>query len=213
MVRSSTAIIIPAFNEEKNIGSVIKQAKKFGDVIVIDDFSQDKTKTIAQNLGAKVISHDLNKGYDKALNTGFGFASSLNYDFLITLDADGQHDPNMLLYFQNALENGADCVIGCRDHKQRFSEIIFSVFTKAKWGILDPLCGMKGYRLDLFNNLGYFDRHNMIGTELMIFAAKKRAEITQVPLKQKPRIGKSKFGTSFSSNLKILKALIKAVFY
>ena len=181
MVRSSTAIIIPAFNEEKNIGSVILNAKNFGDVIVIDDFSQDKTKIIAQNSGAKVISHNLNMGYSKALNTGFSFASSLNYDFLITLDADGQHDPNMLLCFQQALENGADCVLGYRDEKQRFAEILFSVFTKAKWGILDPLCGLKGYRLDLYLKLGCFDKHNLIGTELMLFAAKHRAKIIQVP--------------------------------
>ena len=212
MVRSSTAIIIPAFNEEKNIGSVILDAKSYGDVIVIDDFSQDKTKKIAQQLGAKVITHTLNQGYVKALNTGFSFASSLNYDFLITLDADGQHDPDMLLYFQKALEKGADCVLGYRDQKQRFSEVLFSVFTKAKWGIFDPLCGMKGYRLDLYLELGYFDKHNLIGTELMLFAAKNRSEIIQVPVKQRSRMGKSRFGGSFSGNFKILKALLKFIF-
>jgi len=212
MVRSSTAIIIPAFNEEKNIGSVILNAKKFGDVIVIDDFSQDKTKIIAQNLGAKVISHNLNQGYVKALNTGFSFASSLNYDFLITLDADGQHDPDMLFCFKQALENGAECVLGYRDQKQRFSEVLFSVFTKAKWGIFDPLCGMKGYKLDLYLELGYFDKHNLIGTELMLFAAKNRSEIIQVPVKQRSRLGKSRFGGSFSGNFKILKALLKFIF-
>lgn len=212
MVRSSTAIIIPAFNEEKNIGSVIQNAKIFGDVIVIDDCSLDMTREVAHNLGAKVISHDLNRGYDQALNTGFSFAASLNYKFLITIDADGQHDPKMLQHFQDALKNGAACVVGCRDHKQRFAEILFSFFTKAKWKILDPLCGMKGYRLSLYLKLGYFDKRNLIGTELMLFAAKQNIEILQIPLKQNPRIDKSRFGSGILSNLKILKALLKAIF-
>ena len=212
MVRSSTVIIIPAFNEEKNIAKVIRLAKKFGDVIVMDDASTDNTKIIAKNSGAKVITHNENKGYDEALNTGFRFASSLNYKFLITLDADGQHDPNMIFNFQQALERGADCVVGIRDNKQRFSEVLFSFFTKLKWGILDPLCGFKGYKLDLYSKLGYFDRNKLIGTELMLFASKEKSDIVQIPVKQKFRVGQSRFGSRISGNIKILKALFKAIF-
>lgn len=85
---------IPAYNEEKTIAKVILLAQKHVDVVVVcDDGSQDLTADIAQRLGAIVIRHEKNRGYGAAVQALFEKARALNADLLLTLDADGQHDP------------------------------------------------------------------------------------------------------------------------
>ena len=93
MDRSRVAIVIPAFNEEKTISKVVRAANKFGKSIVVNDGSKDNTGEIAKRSGAIVFMHKINLGYDAALNTGFKKAAKLKFDYIITLDADGQHDP------------------------------------------------------------------------------------------------------------------------
>ena len=66
-------IIIPALNEEKTIKKIIQKAKIFGDVLVVNDGSIDKTKNIAKKNGVSVISHNINLGYDQAINSGLEF--------------------------------------------------------------------------------------------------------------------------------------------
>ncbi|MDN5319832.1 MAG: hypothetical protein PWP49_252 [Thermococcaceae archaeon] len=107
-----TLIVIPAYNEELTIGSVVALAKKYGDVLVVDDGSKDRTSEIAQNAGAIVIRHDVNKGKGAALKTGFGYALANGYDVVVTLDADGQH--NIPLLLKPILKGEADLVIGSR---------------------------------------------------------------------------------------------------
>ena len=83
---------MPAYNEEKNIASIIIKLKKITDsIIVCDDGSSDLTGEIAHNLGALVIKHPKNLGYGAAIHSLFLKAKELGLDSLITLDADGQH--------------------------------------------------------------------------------------------------------------------------
>ncbi|EHR79127.1 glycosyl transferase [Thermococcus litoralis DSM 5473] len=110
-----TLIIIPAYNEELTIGSVVALAKKYGDVLVVDDGSKDRTSEIAQKAGAIVIRHEVNKGKGAALKTGFGYALANGYDVIVTIDADGQHNPDEIpLLLKPILEGEADLVIGSR---------------------------------------------------------------------------------------------------
>lgn len=110
-----TLIIIPAYNEELTIGSVVALAKKYGDVLVVDDGSKDRTSEIAQNAGAIVVRHEINKGKGAALKTGFGYALSNDYEVVVTLDADGQHNPDEIpLLLKPILGGEADLVIGSR---------------------------------------------------------------------------------------------------
>ena len=83
MDKYQIAIVIPAFNEEATIFNVVQSVKKYGAVIVVDDASTDETKKIAKNAGAIVVSHQKNKGYDGALNSGFAKADELNYKAII----------------------------------------------------------------------------------------------------------------------------------
>ena len=83
---------IPAYNEEKNIASIIIKLKKITDsIIVCDDGSSDMTSEISKNLGAVVISHKKNMGYGAAINSIFQKSKEMNVDLLVTFDADGQH--------------------------------------------------------------------------------------------------------------------------
>ena len=81
-------IVIPAFNEEKNIGSIIiKLQQKYENILVCDDGSSDMTSQISRKLGATVIKHEKNEGYGSAIKTIFNKSKELGFDVLITFDA------------------------------------------------------------------------------------------------------------------------------
>ena len=110
-------IIIPAFNEEDSIAAVIKGIRKYSDadVIVIDDGSAGSTRARAREAGARVIRHPYNMGYGVALQTGYKYALKENYDLLVQMDADGQHDPRYIPNLFTPVESGeTDVAIGSR---------------------------------------------------------------------------------------------------
>ncbi len=207
MVRSRVAIIIPAFQEEKNISKVVKGALKYGQTIVVDDGSQDETGSVAKKLGAIVEFHKNNLGYDAALNTGFKKAAKLNIDFVITIDADGQHKTVLIKKIIKLLKSGTSIVLGVRNKKARFAELLFSLYTKHQYGILDPLCGLKGYRIETYKLFGYFDSYKSIGTELMLKNIFLGKSFKQVSFTVESRAGKTKFGNFILGNFKIFRAL------
>lgn len=210
MARHRIGIIIPALNEAATIVSVVGRANQFGTVIVVDDGSNDETANLAQNSGAVVIKKRITSGYDCAINAGFAYAAEEGYEYVITMDADGQHDPQIVEMFRRKLDEGADVVIGDRENRQRFAEHIFSWVAVRKWGIKDPLCGMKAYRIEIYKALGHFDSYGSIGTELAIYAAKNNKNIAQVAIKTYPRLDQPRFGRKWSANKRILRALFLA---
>ena len=128
MERSELAILIPALNEAKTISSVVQKVNKFGTPFVIDDGSTDETYYLAKKAGANLIKHKKNLGYDESLNSGFSKALLKGFKYVITFDADDQHDPKSIIDFVNSLKNGSEVVCGIRNRKQRFAENIFSLF-------------------------------------------------------------------------------------
>ena len=208
MDRSRVAIIIPAFNEDKSISKVVKQGSKYGQVIVIDDGSKDKTGEKAKVAGAIVETHNQNLGYDFALNTGFKKAKKLKCKYLLTIDADGQHEMKLIKKFINELDTGVSMVLGVRNKKARLSESLFSFFSNIRYGVNDPLCGLKAYKIENYNLIGYFDKYNSIGTEFMfrsIFLGKSYKQINFIV---RDRDGEARFGNSIRANIKILRSLI-----
>jgi glycosyltransferase involved in cell wall biosynthesis len=111
-------VVIPAFNEEKRIASVISDIKKHypeGDILVVDDGSKDGTRARAAGSGVRVISHPFNLGYGASLQTGYRFALISGYEELIQMDGDGQHDPGCIRGLLSVIRKGeADIVIGSR---------------------------------------------------------------------------------------------------
>jgi len=111
-----TLAIIPCYNEDATIGSVILKAKRHVDtVLVIDDGSADDTAKIAKDAGAVVISHNENLGKSAVIKTGFRYALANGFDYVVTIDGDGQHDPAQIPnVLDNVMNNGHDISIGCR---------------------------------------------------------------------------------------------------
>ena len=89
-------VIVPAFNEEETIVPIIKRSKRTAPVLVVDDGSVDNTAEVARLAGATVVSLCRNVGVDNALAFGFKTAAELGYQVIATIDADGQHDPDLL---------------------------------------------------------------------------------------------------------------------
>ena len=113
--------IIPCYNEEATIGSVVLKTRKYVDeVLVIDDGSADGTAEIARQAGATVLSHKANLGKSAGMKTGFSYALDNGFDHIITLDGDGQHNadeiPNLLGIILNG-GNDIDISIGMRSGK------------------------------------------------------------------------------------------------
>lgn len=87
-------VILPAFNEEVSIGSMVLLTRLYADkVIVVDDGSSDRTAEVARKAGAEVIVHEANIGKGGALKTGFKAAINMGADIIVTMDSDGQHNP------------------------------------------------------------------------------------------------------------------------
>ena len=108
--------IIPAYNEEKSIPTIIQKTEKYVDcVVVIDDHSIDNTARIAKECGATVICHSTNKGVGGAMKTGIAYAKKLKPDIVVTIDADGQHNPEDIPKLIKPIIAGeADLVLGSR---------------------------------------------------------------------------------------------------
>lgn len=123
--KKKVLIIIPAYNEEKNIGGLLDKLKtpdiaNIADVLVMDDASKDKTRNIVLDKELEVVTHVFNLGYGSGLQVGYKYAINNGYEYVIQMDADGQHDVcNVLSIYEKlttADENGKcpDIVIGSR---------------------------------------------------------------------------------------------------
>jgi glycosyltransferase involved in cell wall biosynthesis len=108
--------IIPAYNEEKAIKSVVECALKYGDVLVVDDGSDDNTYNLAKSADVKIVKHEKNMGKGAAIKSGLKEALNNNYDVLILLDGDGQHNPDCIPSFISNMD-GNELVIGSRFKK------------------------------------------------------------------------------------------------
>ena len=210
-INPKVAIIIPAYNESQTIGKVIETVSKYGMPIVINDGSTDETELIAMSKRALVVSMKTNKGYDNAIAVGISKAIGKQFDYAITFDADGQHDSLKITEFVRELENGADIVVGARDNLQRPAEYFFARLANKYWGILDPLCGMKGYRLEKIKRFKKLCTYQSIGTELTIRAKRSGWVIREIAVRTNKREDKSRFGSGFKANLKIIKAILLGI--
>ena len=185
---------LPAYNEEKNIASVITKLKKITDsIIVCDDGSSDMTSEISKNLGAVVISHKKNMGYGAALRTIFQKSVELDSDILVTFDADGQHrieDINKIL--QPLENNEADVVIGSRflDNESKipnYRKIGIKVITKVtnaslKKKLTDSQSGFRAYNKQALTQISPSEMGMGISTEILIKASSKGLRIAEIPI-------------------------------
>ena len=185
---------IPAYNEEKNIASVLIKLKKISqNIIVCNDGSNDLTGNIARELGAIVIEHKKNLGYGSAIKSIFLKAHEINADVLVTFDADGQHrieDINVIL--EPIKNNVADIVIGSRflNNNQeipKYRKIGIKAITKLTnvtggTKITDSQSGFRAYSKKILEEIKPKESGMGISTEILIKAQKAGFIITEVPI-------------------------------
>jgi len=119
MITPKVLAMIPAYNEAEHIATVVMKAKQYLPVLVVDDGSADQTSAIAKENGAAVFRQEPNQGKGTAMMNGFKYALEHGYDAVITLDGDGQHDPDEIpLFIDEFSENVSDLIIGRRDFRK-----------------------------------------------------------------------------------------------
>ena len=189
-----TVIGIPAYNEEKNIASIIMKLKKITDhIIVCNDGSTDMTEEISKELNVTVINHSRNMGYGSAIRSIFLKAKELQADILVTFDADGQH---RVVDVQNVtkpiIDDKADIVIGSRflENKsdipeyRKFGIKIITKITNSslKEKLTDSQSGFRAYSKNVLKNITPSESGMGVSTEILIKASSAGHKITEVPI-------------------------------
>jgi len=185
---------IPAYNEEDTISDLVKSAKKFVDkVIVCDDGSTDKTLNNAKLAGAEVISHKKNQGYGAAITTLFDYCRMQNADVMITLDGDGQHDPNQIpILLDTISQHSVDVVLGSRfldnntdtpGYRKRGIKIITSAANfGADFKVSDAQSGFRAYSKSAINAIHPTEQGMAVSTEILLKISNKGLSLAEVPI-------------------------------
>lgn len=187
-------VIIPAYNEEKNIRQVISGVKKYtNNIIVIDDGSTDRTSQIAKLAGAKVYRHLINRGLGGALGTGIRAALLEEADIIVTLDADGQHDPDEIPKLIKPIIDGeTDFVVGSRFLERqpmpifrRFGNYFYNLITWLLFGTLtsDSQSGMRVFNRNVAEKIEIFTSGMEVSSEIFAEIKYHKLKIKEVPVR------------------------------
>jgi len=184
---------IPAYNEEKTIAKLVLLAQKQSDMVVVcDDGSEDLTADIAQRLGATVIRHDKNLGYGAAIQSLFRKARELDANVMVTLDADGQHDPGEISRLtEPILDDKADIVIGSRflggpndaPAYRRFGIKLITKLTNRSRKFSDALCGFRAYNKKAIKSLNMSENGMGVSTEILLETKERGLRVAEVPVR------------------------------
>lgn len=186
-------VVIPTFNEAKIIHDLIVQIKSFGlDVLVVDDGSSDGTDIVAKKAGATVISHERNIGKGASLRTGFQRVINEDYDFIITMDGDGQHRPSDIKNFiDHFSKNNTDIIVGNRMDEPKNMPFHRWITNKIMSMIISSICkiyipdSQNGFRLikiSALRDMVFFTSNYEIDSELLIQSSKRLYKIASVPI-------------------------------
>jgi hypothetical protein len=188
---------IPAYNEEKTIARVVLEAQQHAHLVVVcDDGSTDLTGEIAERLGAVVVCHERNMGYGAALQSLFTRARELKTDVLVTLDADGQHDPAEIPRLVKPIEDGvAEVVLGSRfmdkdgsadmpSYRQLGVKLITRLSNgNGKNGVSDSQSGFRAYSKRAMEQLGAVSESGMSASIELVRAVRKSGlKVCEVPI-------------------------------
>ncbi len=194
MLRFLTAI--PVHNEEKYIAAVLRQTLEVvPDVLVVDDGSTDRTAQIlARFPQVRVVRHERNLGYGAALATAFRFAVDANYDAVVTMDCDGQHQPGLIPRLLRSLPD-ADIVSGSRylrppppdahipPERRRINQLITNLINDLfGWELTDAFCGFKAYRRSVLEQLVVTEPGYAMPIEVWVQAAHHGWRIREEPV-------------------------------
>ena len=218
------AILIPAFQAEKTISTILSEIGKITTtiqdeviIVVINDGSTDATEKIATNFPIKILKHNTNKGKGAALKTGFAFAINQNVDAVLTIDADLQHETIYIKQFINEFKKGNfDLIIGNRINRftnmpihRQLSNLVtsFLVTAKSKIKIPDSQSGYRIISTKILKTISLNHDGFILETELLIKAARANFRIGSIPISTIYSNNKSHM-TNWKSTLEFIKLII-----
>ncbi len=188
---------LPVFNESKYVDEVLDLVKQYSEhVLVVDDGSTDgTTEILAQRDDVIVIQHAQNSGYGAALKTAFDYAIDQQYDSVVTIDCDGQHEPQRIPEFVDACCNGVDIVSGSRylkqfhedtappEQRRKINQIVSAEISR-RLGIelTDAFCGFKAYSTSGLQKLNLTENGYAMPLELWVQAAQHDLNIIEWPV-------------------------------
>ena len=187
-------VCIPAYNEEIKINDVVKKSLPYADkVIVCDDGSTDKTAVLAEKAGATVISHEKNLGYGSAISTLFDYCRKNNAEIMVTLDGDGQHNPDQIPDLINViLKHKVDVVIGSRSlrddknlpsYRKAGIKIITSTINSAtNLKVTDSQSGFRAYSKEAINLIHPTESGMAVSTEILVKISNNGLSMAEVPI-------------------------------
>lgn len=221
----ATAVVIPAYNAGRHLREVVEDVARhvpLDRIIVVDDGSADDTAEVARAAGAVVIAHPENQGKGGALKTGILAAGERGHRFAITLDADGQHNPDDIPRFiERWVETGADIIVGDRMSATGEMPWLRLWTNRVTSGVVSLLArrripdSQNGYRMistDVFAKLPLETTRYDTESEILIRAGKRGARIASVPVE-------TIYGEEVSSinpwvdTLRFFRMVLKALFW
>jgi len=197
-VRFLTAL--PVYNEESHIAEVLARVREYSqDILVVNDGSKDgTTEALAAETGIQVITHPRNLGYGAALRTAFQFAIEQNYDALVTIDCDGQHEPRLIPEIVAALDRDGeewDIVSGSRyltqfpgdslppaDRRRINAQITRELNELLGLQLTDTFCGFKAYRVEALKHFEITELGYAMPLQVWVQAVAHNLRITEFPV-------------------------------
>jgi len=186
--------IIPAFNAENSLGEVIDRTEEYvRRVIVINDGSTDRTGQVARGRSVELISIPSNRGKGYALRLGFSYALKKGYRAILTLDADGQHDPGDIPKFLQAHERDSEAILvgsrmaqaACFPRQRYYSNRVAVFFISRALGqyLEDTQCGFRLYPAKAIGSIQLTTSHYQTETEILLRAVRQGISLNSVPVK------------------------------
>ncbi len=183
-------IIIPAYNECKNIGDVLsKVKKKYSNIIVVDDGSKDRTFETSKSYGVTVLRHIINLGKGAALKTGCEYALKKGANKIVVIDSDGQHKPQDIPRFLKELDK-YDVVLGYRELDKnmpfilKFGNSFINFTTRVLYNISvkDTQSGFRAFTSDAYKKIKWASVGYSVESEMIANIGKSKLKFKEIPI-------------------------------
>lgn len=223
--KPSIAVIIPAYNEELTIGSVVLQARRHANVVfVVNDGSKDRTSEIARAAGAEVIDCLKNGGKASALRIGFNELKKRDLDVVVMMDGDGQHDVRDInALIAPILENEADLAIGSRFMKednsiplyrqvgQRILNRMTNISSSKK--VTDTQSGFRAFNRKTLLNMNFQSKGYAVEQDMIIHCSDSGLRITEVPISVRYDVPNGHKQGSLRMGIALLNSVVSTIGY
>lgn len=215
-------IVVPAFNEAKNLPILIPNIHRYGwEALVINDCSTDNTEEVLKDIGCQHLNLTNNVGLAGVTQIGFKYAHEHDYDAVIVTDGDGQHPPKFISKLVKEIDQGYDYVVGSRFVSEKKPTslrmigsrlICFAIFLKTGKKVTDPTSGMRALGKNLLDD--FAENMNFIAEpDALTYVIKKGYNFKEVQVEMMEReTGESYFRNPFKSVLYMYQTLMSIIF-